>query len=127
MLDRYIGKCLYIAYHKPMYATKDTVLALKALADPVRLSILEFLWSPLSDGFRTKDGICASDIVDFLGVSQPTVSHHMRILIGAGLVEEEKRGKRVYYECVTEGLDGVIGYLKRYRQPAVPSLFGPSE
>ena len=105
-----------------MNATEDSILALKALADPVRLSILEFLWDPVSDVFRTEEGICAGDLVDFLGVSQPTVSHHMKTLIGAGLVKAEKRGQRVYYECITEGLDGVIGYLERYRQPTTPSL-----
>jgi ArsR family transcriptional regulator, arsenate/arsenite/antimonite-responsive transcriptional repressor len=103
-------------------ATQDTVLALKALADPIRLSILEFLWDPVSDAFRTEEGICAGDIVDFLSVSQPTVSHHMKILTGAGLVEAEKRGQRVYYECITKGMDGVIRYLERYRQPTTPSL-----
>ena len=104
-----------------MNANEDTILTLKALADPVRLSILEFLWDHVSDALRTKEGICAGDIVDFLGVSQPTVSHHMKILVGAGRVEAEKRGQRVYYECVTEGMDGVIRYLERYRQPTTPS------
>jgi ArsR family transcriptional regulator, arsenate/arsenite/antimonite-responsive transcriptional repressor len=103
-------------------ATKDTVVTLKALADPARLSILEFLWDPVSDAFRTAEGICAGDIVDFLGVSQPTVSHHMKILVEAELVEAEKLGQRVYYECITEGMDGVIRYLERYRQPTTPSL-----
>ena len=37
-----------------MNATEETLLALKALADPVRLSILEFLWDPVSDGLRTE-------------------------------------------------------------------------
>ena len=93
-------------------------MALKALADPVRLSILEFLWGPAAEGVRTEEGICAGDIEDFLGVSQPTVSYHMKILVGAGLVRAQKRGQRVYYECVTEGPDEVIRYLERYREPA---------
>jgi ArsR family transcriptional regulator, arsenate/arsenite/antimonite-responsive transcriptional repressor len=101
---------------------RKVVAALKALADPVRLSILEFLWSPSAEELRTEDGICASDLQDFLGVTQPTVSHHMRILIGAGLVTAEKRGKWVYYECVTEGLDAVIGFLDRFRHPAASLL-----
>jgi ArsR family transcriptional regulator len=105
-----------------MNTNEVTILTLKALADPIRLSILEFLWDPVSDVFRTEEGICAGDIVDFLDVSQPTVSHHMKILIAAGLVEAEKRGQRVYYECITEGMDGVIRYLERYRQPTTPSL-----
>jgi ArsR family transcriptional regulator, arsenate/arsenite/antimonite-responsive transcriptional repressor len=100
-----------------MDATSSVVKALKALADPVRLSILEFLWGPEAEGFRTEEGLCARDIEDFLEVSQPTVSYHMKILVGAGLVHSEKRGQRVYYECITEGPDEVIRYLERYRQP----------
>lgn len=89
--------------------------ALKALADPVRLSILEFLWGPTAEEFRDEEGIYAKDIEQFLGVTQPTVSYHMKILVGAGLVKAEKRGQKVYYECVTEGPDEVIRYLERYR------------
>ena len=100
-----------------MDATNSVVETLKALADPMRLSILEFLWGPAAEGFRTEDGICARDVEDFLDVSQPTVSYHMKILVGAGLVRAEKRGQRVYYECVTEGPDEVIRYLERYREP----------
>lgn len=99
------------------------VATLKALADPVRLSILQFLWSPSAEEFRTHDGICACDVQDFLGVTQPTVSYHMKILIQAGLVRAEKRGKWVYYECITEGLTEVIEYLDRFRHPAMASLF----
>jgi ArsR family transcriptional regulator len=100
-----------------MDATSSVVEALKALADPVRLSILEFLWSPTAEDFRGEDGIFAKDIENFLGVTQPTVSYHMKILVGAGLVRAEKRGQRVYYECITEGPDEVIRYLERYRLP----------
>jgi ArsR family transcriptional regulator len=100
-----------------MKATEETVLALRALADPVRLSILEFLWGPAAEESRDEDGLCAKDIERFLGVTQPTVSHHMKILVGAGLVEAQKSGQKVYYECVTQGPDGVIRYLERYRRP----------
>jgi ArsR family transcriptional regulator len=101
-----------------MEATESVVGALKALADPVRLSILEFLWGPAAEEHRDEHGVCAKDIEDFLGVTQPTVSYHMKILVGAGLVRAEKRGQKVYYECVTEGPDEVIRYLERYRTPS---------
>jgi len=100
-----------------MEATSSVVESLKALADPVRLRILEFLWGPDAEEVRDEDGICAKDVERFLGVTQPTVSYHMKILVGAGLVRAEKRGQKVYYECVTEGPDEVISYLERYRQP----------
>ena len=93
-----------------MEATSSVVEALKALADPVRLSILEFLWGPAAEEFRDdEDGICAKDIERFLGVTQPTVSYHMKILVGAGLVRAQKSGQKVYYECVTEAPDEVAG------------------
>jgi ArsR family transcriptional regulator len=100
-----------------MEATSAVVEALKALADPVRLSILEFLWGPVAEEFRDEHGVCAKDVERFLRVTQPTVSYHMKILVGAGLVESEKRGQKVYYECVTEGPGEVIRYLERYRKP----------
>jgi ArsR family transcriptional regulator len=107
-----------------MDAKDSTVGTLKALADPVRLSILEFLWGPEAEEFRTTQGICAGDVEKFLKVSQPTVSYHMKLLVGAGLVKAEKRGQRVYYECITEGPDEVIRYLERYRRPRET---GPSD
>jgi ArsR family transcriptional regulator len=110
-----------------MEATDTVVGALKALADPVRLTILEFLWGPAAEEFRDEDGVCAKDVQRFLGVTQPTVSYHMRILVGAGLVRARKRGQKVYYECVTEGPDEVIRYLERYRQPQVAGSPGVYE
>lgn len=100
-----------------MEATSSVVEALKALADPARLSIMEFLWGPAAEEVRDEEGICAKDVERFLGVTQPTVSYHMKILVGAGLVSAEKRGQKVYYECVTEGPEEVIRYLERYRTP----------
>lgn len=112
-----------------MDADEAVVRTFKALADPVRLSILEFLWSPKAEEFRTEEGVCASDVRDLLGVTQPTVSHHMKILVEAGLVAAEKRGKWVFYECLTEGPDEAIRYLDRFREPvpaAEPSSPGGS-
>lgn len=119
-MNRYIGICLYICYATRVEATSSVVEALRALADPVRLRVLELLWGPAAEEFREDEhGICAKDVERFLGVTQPTVSYHMKILVGAGLVEAEKRGQKVYYECVTEGPEEVIRYLERYRMPRV--------
>lgn len=103
---------------------EKTVETLKALADPVRLSILEFLWSPSAEEFRSDEGVCAFDLQEFLSVTQPTVSYHMKALVKAGLVKTDKRGKWVYYECVTEGFDEIITYLDRFRHPSEETLFG---
>jgi ArsR family transcriptional regulator len=73
------------------------VVALKALANERRLQILEWLRDPQAhfrpqvDGDLVEDGVCGVLIAEKLGVSPPTVSEHMRILTGAGLV----RAKRI--------------------------------
>jgi ArsR family transcriptional regulator len=71
-----------------------------ALADPVRLRLLSCITS--CDG-----EVCACDLVEPSGRSQPTVSHHMRILVDAGLVSREKRGLWVWYRAVPERLDAL--------------------
>lgn len=75
----------------------DTAAALRALANDRRLQILEWLKDPVAhfrpqvDGDLVKDGVCAALIAEKLGVSQPALSEHMKILVNAGLV----RGKRI--------------------------------
>jgi DNA-binding transcriptional ArsR family regulator len=75
----------------------DTAAALRALANQRRLQILEWLkdpeahFRPQVDGDLVKDGVCAALIAEKLGVSQPALSEHMKILVNAGLV----RGKRI--------------------------------
>ena len=69
-----------------------------ALADPIRLRLLSFIAS--SDA----DEVCACDLVEPSGRSQPTVSHHMKILVDAGLVTREKRGLWVWYRIAPERL-----------------------
>jgi ArsR family transcriptional regulator, arsenate/arsenite/antimonite-responsive transcriptional repressor len=75
-----------------------------ALADPIRLRILSFITSAPSE-------ICACDLVEPSGRSQPTVSHHMKILVDAGLVTREKRGLWVWYRAVPERLDALRSVL----------------
>jgi ArsR family transcriptional regulator, arsenate/arsenite/antimonite-responsive transcriptional repressor len=70
-----------------------------ALADPIRLRLLSFIAS------STEDEVCACDLVVPSGRSQPTVSHHMKILVDAGLVAREKRGLWVWYRLVPDRLD----------------------
>ena len=75
----------------------DTAEALRALANDKRLQILEWLKDPRShfraqtDGDLVDDGVCTVLIAEKLGVSQPTVSEHLKILSQAGLI----RGKRI--------------------------------
>jgi ArsR family transcriptional regulator len=69
-----------------------------ALADPVRLRLFSML--------AAADGeVCACAFVDALDRSQPTVSHHLKVLADAGLVVADKRGRWVWYSVVPERLD----------------------
>jgi ArsR family transcriptional regulator, arsenate/arsenite/antimonite-responsive transcriptional repressor len=72
-----------------------------ALADPVRLRLLSLLAT-------TPDGaVCACDLVEPVGKTQPTVSHHLKILREAGLVTSEKRGTNVWYAVVPAALESL--------------------
>ncbi len=72
-----------------------------ALSDPVRLQLLSLL--------ATSDGgaVCVCDLVEPVGKSQPTVSHHLRVLREAGLVTSDKRGTNVWYAAVPDALEGL--------------------
>lgn len=75
----------------------ETDLAFKALGDPLRLRILAFLKRPDADCCSKEAAVCACDLEGVLGLSQPTISHHMKLLVQAGLVHAEKRGRWVHY------------------------------
>ncbi len=71
---------------------------LKALADPVRLRLLSLVAS--HEGGEA----CVCDLNDAFDLSQPTISHHMKVLHEAGLVGRDKRGVWVYYHARTQAL-----------------------
>lgn len=71
---------------------------LAALADPVRLRIVSMLAA------APEGAACGCELEDPLGLTQPTVSHHLRILREAGLVVGERRGRWVHYSVVPERL-----------------------
>jgi ArsR family transcriptional regulator len=78
---------------------------LKALADPTRLQIISLVNS-------APDGkACVCDLADSIAVSQPTISHHLRILREAGLLEREKRGTWVWYSLNRARLSQVTTLL----------------
>lgn len=74
---------------------------LKSLADPTRLRLLSLIAS------APEGEICQCELTGPLGVSQPTVSHHLKLLLEAGLVAREKRGVWAYYRSVPGALDGL--------------------
>lgn len=88
-----VDQCCPSVLSAPLDATEAAELAtgFSALADPVRLRVLSML-ADATDG-----EVCVCDFVDPLGKSQPTISHHLKILSEAGLVQGEKRGRWVWY------------------------------
>lgn len=76
-----------------------------ALSDPIRLRLLSTIAA------SGADEVCACDLVEPSGRSQPTVSHHMKVLVDAGLVTREKRGLWVWYRLVPARLDALRAVL----------------
>jgi ArsR family transcriptional regulator len=74
---------------------------LKALSDPIRLRLM----SIIAAGEET----CVCDLTTPFEVSQPTISHHLKVLREAGLVDSERRGTWVWYRARREALDAVGG------------------
>ena len=70
---------------------------LHAIADPARRRILKALKGKSSNPLGKDSGLCAGDVEERVKLSQPTVSHHMRILVKAGLVEVKKQGTWRWY------------------------------
>lgn len=81
--------------------------ALKAIADPARLRLVSIVASS-GDG-----AVCVCDLTEPVGLSQPTVSHHLKILVEAGILSREKRGAWAYFSLVPGALDSLAGMLTR--------------
>jgi ArsR family transcriptional regulator, arsenate/arsenite/antimonite-responsive transcriptional repressor len=82
-------------------AAEDLATVFKALSDPTRVAIV----SRLASG----EQCCVCDLTDAFELSQPTVSHHLRILRDAGLVEAERRGTFAYYWLVPQAIERLAG------------------
>jgi ArsR family transcriptional regulator len=78
---------------------------LGAVADPVRLQVLSMIANaPARE-------VCACDFVGPIGRSQPTISHHLKVLSEAGLVEGHRRGRWIWYRLSPGQLDGLVASL----------------
>lgn len=84
--------------------------ALRVVADPVRLRLLSMIKS------APGGSACTCDFVDELGLSQPTVSHHMKVLYEAGFLTRDKRGRQTWYTIAPE----VLGILRDALDPDAP-------
>jgi ArsR family transcriptional regulator len=84
---------------------KQAALVFRALADPNRVRLLSLVKAGEA-GER-----CVCDLTEPLSLGQPTVSHHLKILVDAGLLHREKRGTWAYYSVVPGALDRVAGLV----------------
>ena len=90
----------------------------KALADPNRLKVLSLLACPPVNDCAQPGTVCACDLETHLGLSQPTVSHHMKLLVRAGLVKATKRSKWTDYALNPAGFEQVRELLQALQLPA---------
>ena len=96
-----IGICQYRCMSKSLVVldpAEQVAPLLKALADPVRLRLMSLVAS------HPGGEACVCDLNDAFDLSQPTISHHLKVLHEAGLLDREKRGVWVYYRARTEAL-----------------------
>ena len=89
-----------------MAAATDMAAKFKALSDPVRLQLLSLVAS------HGGGEACVCDIASGVGVSQPTVSHHLKVLRDAGLLTSQRRASWVYYAVVPETLAALSALLR---------------
>jgi ArsR family transcriptional regulator len=96
-------------------AAVELATVLKALADPVRLRLVSIVAAaPAGE-------ICACDLPGLLDRAQPTVSHHLSLLVRAGLVDREQRGKWAWFRLRRERLAAVRAALGEDVAPDVPA------
>ena len=76
----------------------------KALADPARVRAVNLLAT-------SGDAVCICDLMEPLGLSQATVSHHMKKLLDAGLVERETRGRWSFYSLKRDAVEKLVGVV----------------
>lgn len=84
----------------------DLASGFAALADPLRLRLVNLLAT------APEGAVCACDLVEPLRKSQPTVSHHLKVLTEAGLITGERNGKWIWYSVVNERLDSLRSALQ---------------
>jgi len=78
---------------------------LKAIADPARLRLISMVAA------HEDSEACVCDLTEPLGLGQPTVSHHLKILVDAGIFSRDKRGTWAYYTLVPGALDSIAKLL----------------
>jgi ArsR family transcriptional regulator, arsenate/arsenite/antimonite-responsive transcriptional repressor len=103
--------CCTVLVREPITASQADSLAriLRALAEPTRLRLVSMVAA--HEGGEA----CVCDLTGPLGLTQPTISHHLKILVGAGIFTRDKRGKWAFYALVPAALDTLAAILSTSR------------
>ena len=88
--------------------------ALKALAEPLRLRMLSFIAAD------ARGESCVCDLLELSDVSQPTVSHHLKVMKDAGLLESERSGTWVWYRIVPSRKNAIMALLDWFAAAMLP-------
>ena len=101
----------------PVDVTEARALArtFKALADPTRVQLLSIVTA--HEGHEA----CVCDLTEPVGLAQPTVSHHLKILVEAGMLEREQRGRWAYYRAVPGAVADLAGRLTSLTPETAPA------
>jgi ArsR family transcriptional regulator len=106
-----VETCCTPLLREPITASQAADLArvLKALADPIRLRLVSMVAG------HDSGEACVCDLTEPLGLTQPTISHHLKTLVEAGILTRDKRGVWAYYALVPSALDAVSAVLSTTR------------
>ncbi len=106
-MKTFISDCcppLLLKHLTPSDAEQLAVL-FRVLGDPSRLQLLSLIAS------QPTGAACVCELIEPLGLSQPTVSHHLKVLYEAGFVTKERRGTWIYYQAVPQTLQMLCNIL----------------
>jgi ArsR family transcriptional regulator len=101
------AECSVPLVREPLGESAAAALAqvFKALGDPVRLRLLSLI------GAHQGGAVCVCDLTSAFDLTQPTISHHLKVLREAGILTSERRGTWVYYRLVPAALERMAGLL----------------
>ena len=101
------AECSVPLIREPLSETAAAALAqvFKALGDPVRLRLLSLI------GAHQGGEVCVCDLTAAFDLTQPTISHHLKVLREAGIITSQRRGTWVYYRLVPAALERMAGLL----------------
>ncbi len=110
------GECSIPLVREPVgeSAVAEMAQVFKALADPVRLRLVSLI------GAHQGGEVCVCELTTAFDLTQPTISHHLKVLREAGIIGSERRGTWVYYRLVPAALERMAALLSAPASPPAP-------